>query len=142
MFPIFCIICRVEDADGDDDNVIEAEFIDNEDDDEEEDNLNESSDSNDEDDSNNEMETDDKKNIKQYFCELCQVPFNSAELLRQHVSEHFLNGGLGGNVQFSHRTSTESTSSSNSSSSSSSSSCKQQSSSDAVDSTEIKQEPT
>ncbi|XP_062701936.1 zinc finger protein hangover isoform X2 [Aedes albopictus] len=133
---------EVEDADGDDDNVIEAEFIDNEDDDEEEDNLNESSDSNDEDDSNNEMETDDKKNIKQYFCELCQVPFNSAELLRQHVSEHFLNGGLGGNVQFSHRTSTESTSSSNSSSSSSSSSCKQQSSSDAVDSTEIKQEPT
>lgn len=135
---------ELEDGDDDDENVIEADSVDNEDDDDgddEEEDLNDSNASVDEDDSENENEADDAKMTKQYYCELCQVPFNSAELLRQHVSEHFLNGGLGGNIQLSLRTSTESTSSSNSSSSSSSSS-KQQSSSDAVDPTDIKQEPT
>lgn len=133
--------CRVEDGD-DDQHVVGAEILDNEDDDDDEDeDPNDSNDSNDEDESENDTEIDDTKQTKQYFCELCQVPFGSAELLRQHVSEHFLNGGLGGNIQLSLRTSTESTSSSSSSDSSSSSS-KRQSSSDAVDSTEIKQEPT
>lgn len=132
---------EVEDGD-DDQHVVGAEILDNEDDDDDEDeDPNDSNDSNDEDESENDTEIDDTKQTKQYFCELCQVPFGSAELLRQHVSEHFLNGGLGGNIQLSLRTSTESTSSSSSSDSSSSSS-KRQSSSDAVDSTEIKQEPT
>lgn len=131
-----------DDDDDDDENVIEAEFVDNEDEDDGDDegeDLNDSNASNDEDESENDNDAETKK-AKQYFCELCQVPFDSAESLRQHVSEHFLNGGLGSNIQLSLRTSTESTSTSNSSSSSSSSS-KQQSSSDAVESTEIKQEP-
>lgn len=40
-------------------------------------------------------EDDGNESGEQYFCELCQVYFTSANALRQHVSEHFLNGGIG-----------------------------------------------
>lgn len=62
---------------------------------------------------------------EQYFCELCQVHFTSANALRQHVSEHFLNGGIEGQMPLqkddNHGTSTDSRSSTNSSESSSTS---------------------
>uniref|UniRef100_A0A8D8IJU4 Zinc finger protein hangover n=1 Tax=Culex pipiens TaxID=7175 RepID=A0A8D8IJU4_CULPI len=62
---------------------------------------------------------------EQYFCELCQVHFTSANALRQHVSEHFLNVGIEGQMPLqkddNHGTSTDSRSSTNSSESSSTS---------------------
>lgn len=62
---------------------------------------------------------------EQYFCELCQVYFTSANALRQHVSEHFLNGGIEGQMPLQkedyHGISTDSRSSTNSSESSSTS---------------------
>ncbi|XP_055600853.1 zinc finger protein hangover isoform X2 [Uranotaenia lowii] len=67
-------------------------------------------------------------NISQYSCELCLLHFTSANALRQHVSEHFVNGGFEASIQVSnkakeHRSSpTDSTSSSIGSSSSDTSS--------------------
>ncbi|XP_055624635.1 zinc finger protein hangover-like isoform X2 [Toxorhynchites rutilus septentrionalis] len=101
--------------------VEEEEIHDSEDeiDDDEEEELDE----NDEEDY--ERTTNDAEKKEQHSCELCQVHFGSANALRQHVTEHFVNGGFGENIQLSqqskkHRASTDSTSSSGSSDRSSS----------------------